>query len=441
MHFKNGKLLVGLVVSAGLLAAPLATIPAMAADTPTATGPSVVINEAYLSGGSAGAAFRNKFVELYNNSDAAVSLGGWSLQYRAAGNVNPPTFITPLSGTIPAKGFFLVKGASNSASSTAAELPAADVDGSGTLNPSGSAGTLVLAKQGTAVNPLPTGSVVSNPAVADLLGYGSTNTFETAAALAPASNTDVRSLNRTNGADTNNNAADLSLSAAITPTAAGATAPPPTDAGTKTIAEIQGTGAASPFTGATVTTRGKVTAVYAAGGFNGYYVQTPGTGGDTDPAARTASDAIFVYSPSTVESTQIGDYLELTGTVSEFSNQTQLTVDASGVKKLSEAAPEVKPSNFALPADEATRERYEGMLVAPQGAFTVTDNYSLNQYGEIGLAAGPHPWSSRLPSQTTAQPNTTPWLRTMHFAASSSTTARPPTSSRTPPRRHRRFRT
>ena len=26
------------------------------------------------------------------------------------------------------------------------------------------------------------------------------------------------------------------------------------------------------------------------------------------------------------------------------------------------------------------------MLVAPQGAYTVTDNYSLNQYAEIGLA-------------------------------------------------------
>ena len=104
MHFKNGKFLVGLVVSAGLLAAPLATVPALAADIPPATGPSVVINEAYLSGGSAGAAFRNKFVELYNNSDSVVSLSGWSLQYRAAGNVNPPTFITPLSGNIPAKG-------------------------------------------------------------------------------------------------------------------------------------------------------------------------------------------------------------------------------------------------------------------------------------------------------------------------------------------------
>ncbi|GAA4047247.1 ExeM/NucH family extracellular endonuclease [Arthrobacter methylotrophus] len=390
MQFKNGKL-VGLVVSAGLLAAPLATLPAMAADTPPATGASVVINEAYLSGGSAGAAFRNKFVELYNSSDSAVSLSGWSLQYRAASNVNPPTFITPLSGSIPAKGYFLVKGASNNAASTAAELPAADVDGSGTLNPSGSAGTIVLAKQGTAVNPLPTGSVVGNPAVADLLGYGTTNTFETATALAPASNTDVRSLNRNNGADTNNNAADLSLSAAITPTAAGATTPPPTGPETKTIAEIQGTGAASPFTGATVTTRGKVTAVYPTGGFNGYYVQTPGTGGDNDPAARTASDAIFVYSPSTVESTRIGDYLELTGVVSEFANQTQLSTDAAGVKKLSDAAPEVKPSNFTLPADEATRERYEGMLVAPQGPFTVTDNYSLNQYGEIALAGGTSP--------------------------------------------------
>lgn len=69
------------------------------------------------------------------------------------------------------------------------------------------------------------------------------------------------------------------------------------ESGTKTIAEIQGTGPASPLVGSTVTTRGKVTAAYATGGLNGYYVQSPGTGGDSSGAARTASDALFVYSP------------------------------------------------------------------------------------------------------------------------------------------------
>lgn len=163
------------------------------------------------------------------------------------------------------------------------------------------------------------------------------------------------------------------------------------ESGTKTIAEIQGTGPASPLVGSTVTTRGKVTAAYATGGLNGYYVQSPGTGGDSSGAARTASDALFVYSPTTAGSVQPGDYLELTGVVSEFANQTQITVQAAGVTKLTDPAPEVKATPLSLPANEVARERLEGMLIAPQGDFVVTDNYALNQYGEIGLAAGTSP--------------------------------------------------
>src|SRR4029453_1168776 len=106
---------------------------------------------------------------------------------------------------------------------------------------------------------------------------------------------------------------------------------------------------------------------------------------------RTASDALFIYSPTTAGTVQSGDYVELTGVVSESANQTHLTVEARRPKKLSEAAPEVHPTAFEMPANEAAREALEGMLVAPQGPYTVTDNYSLNQYGEIGLAAGTSP--------------------------------------------------
>ncbi len=74
---------------------------------------------------------------------------------------------------------------------------------------------------------------------------------------------------------------------------------------------------------------------------------------------------MFVYSPSTTSAVQPGDYVQLTGVVSEFASQTQLTVEAAGLQKLTEAAPEVKSTPFALPANEAARESLEGMLLAP----------------------------------------------------------------------------
>ncbi|WP_197515803.1 ExeM/NucH family extracellular endonuclease [Arthrobacter sp. U41] len=392
------KTALGTALSAGLIAAPLAAVPAFAVEvSPAAAGSSpVIINEAYLSGGSAGAAYKNKFVELYNTSDAPVSLDGWSLQYRPYSNTTPPSVVSGLSGSIPARGYYLVKGGSNGA--IGADLTGADVTATG-FNPSGTTGTIVLAKQATALNPLATGSVIEPANVADLLGYGTSNTFETLAATAPAGNSDVKSLNRSNGVDSNNNAEDFTLSAAVTPKAVNGTATPvepPVDPGTppaaRTIAEIQGNGAASPLVGASVTTRGKVTAAFPTGGFSGYYIQTPGTGGELTPANHTASDAIFIFSAATAGSVQIGDYVEVTGAVSEYFGMTQVTVAAEAdLKKLTEAAPEVKATGFALPAGEAFREALEGMLLTPQGSVTVADNYSLNQYGEVGLAGGTTP--------------------------------------------------
>ncbi|WP_458779534.1 ExeM/NucH family extracellular endonuclease [Arthrobacter sp. D3-16] len=405
MHQTPWKLALGTALSAGLIA-PFAALPAAAdsaAEVSAAAGTSpVVINEAYLSGGSAGAAYKNKFVELYNSSDAPVSLDGWSVQYRAAAATAPPTSVAVLTGSIPAKGHYLIQGGTNNGGAAGADLPAPDLVATD-INPSGSAGTLVLAKQRTAVT-LGTGSQVEPAGVADLLGYGTSNTFETKAAPAPSANTDVKSLNRAAGGDSNSNSEDFSLSAGITPTASGGTTTPGPDPtpdpnpepvptpSTRTIAEIQGTGTQSPLTGSTVTTTGKVTAVFPTGGLNGYYVQTPGTGGDLTATNHVVSDGIFVYSPATAASVQIGDHVQVTGTVAEYFGMTQLNVTAAaGLTKLTEAAPEVKATAFTLPANETFRESLEGMLLAPQGPLTVTDNYSLNQYGEIGLAGGTTP--------------------------------------------------
>ena len=48
--------------------------------------------------------------------------------------------------------------------------------------------------------------------------------------------------------------------------------------GVTPIADIQGTGAARPLAGQTVTPRVWSPARYPAGGFNGFYIQTPGAG-------------------------------------------------------------------------------------------------------------------------------------------------------------------
>ena len=387
-------------LAAGLALCLGPLVPAAASAAPGGTG--VVIAEAYLRGGSANAPFSSKFVELYNPTSASVSLAGWSLQYRAAAAEAGALFAAaPLTGTIAAGGSFLVQLPGNGgATPVGAPLPTPDASVS--LAPSGTTGTLVLS-DGTERLALPTGSVpAGTPGVVDLLGYGQSLTFETAVAPVVGQNSTPNSLTRTAGADTDVNAADFRTATTITPqNAAGGSAPAP-DPGPApvpvptadvTIAELQGVGAASPYVGRTVTTRGVVTATYPTGGLGGYVVQAPGTGGALDLATHVASDAVFVASPSTVSSVEIGDVVELVGTVEEAGQLTRLAVaDASSVVQLDAAGVVAPvPATVGFPADAAQRESLESMLVLPQGDFTVTDTYGTARYGEVPLAAGTAP--------------------------------------------------
>jgi len=157
------------------------------------------------------------------------------------------------------------------------------------------------------------------------------------------------------------------------------------------IEQVQGTGASSPMVGAQATVRGVVTGAYADGGIRGFYVQTPGTGGQVP---TEGSPAIFIYAPDDVSSVQVGDYVQVSGNVSEYYGLTQ--IKAEEVTHLDEPAESVKPLAVSLPSGDEAREQIESMLVEPQGDFTVSDNYSLNQYGELSLAQGT---SSILPGE------------------------------------------
>ena len=65
-------------------------------------------------------------------------------------------------------------------------------------------------------------------------------------------------------------------------------------------------------------------------------------------------------------------------------------IAAGGVLPVAEPGA-VAPTPVEFPLEEADREALEGMVLAPQGDWTVTDNYSLNQYGSLGIVPGTTP--------------------------------------------------
>ena len=348
------------LATAGLVVALPTTASAASAD--------VVVSEVYGGGGNSGGAFDQDFVELGNRSGGSVDLSGWKVEY--ASTTGATWASTPLTGSIAAGGQFLVAEAKG-ANLDLPDLPTPDV-----------VGTLALSGTGGKVRVVDAGGTVR-----DLVGWGAATTFEGSAA-APATTNATSVARAANLADTDQNAADF---AAGTPTPQSG-ASTPTDPGTpttRTIAEIQGTGAASPLVGDTVTTDGVVTATYPTGGINGYVIQTAGSGG-SDDATPGASDALFVYSSATVGDVAIGDHVQVTGAVSEFSGLTELTVAAGALTHLADAAAPT-PVTGGWPATDAAREALESMLWAPTGDFTVSNTYSTNQYGEVGLASGTKP--------------------------------------------------
>ncbi|AEG43145.1 ExeM/NucH family extracellular endonuclease [Isoptericola variabilis] len=363
------------------LAAPAVAVPSV--DAP------VVIDEVYGGGGNSGAVLDRDYVELHNPTDAPVSLDGWSIQYGSATGTAWASQ-TDLTGVIPAGGSFLV-GQAYGSNRDLPDLPTPDVEGS--IAMSGTGGKVALVSSTQRLTCL--GAACADATdVVDLVGWGATTNTFLGSGPAPGT-TNATAVARVEHANTVDNAADF-RAGVPDPQNSGSTGggedpdPEPEPGEVVPIAEIQGTGAASPLVGQTVTTRGVVTAAYPTGGFDGVYVQTEGTGGDpADDPTPGASDAVFVYSSAAAQQLRIGDHVEVTGQVHEHFGLTQ--VSATSWTVLDEPAQEVKPTTTTWPATEAEREALEGMLLAPQGDFTVTDNYSTNYYGTIGLAAGTTP--------------------------------------------------
>jgi predicted extracellular nuclease len=158
------------------------------------------------------------------------------------------------------------------------------------------------------------------------------------------------------------------------------------------ISTVQGAGDASPCAGETVTIEGVVVGDYegACAGtgvdqtcnLRGFYVQARDAEVDADPAT---SEAIFVFHGNE-DTVAVGDEVRVTGTVAEFSGQTQLNFP-SAIEVLA-SGQSVTPTVVDLPMESATEfERYEGMLVTFEQTLFVTETFHMSRSGEVRVSS------------------------------------------------------
>ena len=166
-------------------------------------------------------------------------------------------------------------------------------------------------------------------------------------------------------------------------------------AGELRVGDVQGSGAVSPYVGETVTIRGVVSGDFQHNDadeqseLGGFYVL-----GEPDGNVES-SDGIFVFDGTDPRlDVDVGDAVEVKGTVREFFGETQ--IEAASVRVFGSAA--VAATAVELPADAtvpdsdgrpvADLERFEGMLVEFADTLTVTHLRNLGRFGEVTLSQG-----------------------------------------------------
>ena len=143
----------------------------------------------------------------------------------------------------------------------------------------------------------------------------------------------------------------------------------------QTISEIQGQGNVSPFEGQVVTTTGIVTASFITGSnpTTAYFIQD-GVG---------QRSGIYVYDGTFQPS--VGDEIEITATVDEFFDLTEL-VDVTELIVLSSG--NELPEPVLVSTNEAASEDYESVLVRVESAVCTNDDIGFGEF-EVNDGSGP----------------------------------------------------
>lgn len=348
----------------------------------TASSSGVVISQVYGGGGNSGATWRQDFIELFNAGSAPVSLAGWSVQYNSTTGTSTWQKTDLSAVVLQPRQYYLVQQAAGTGGTQ--DLPTPDAVGNIFMGSTG--GKVALVSGTTAL----VGDKPTSASIVDLVGFGSANFFEGSGA-APAPSNTTADLRQAGGCtDTDQNAADFVTGA---PTPRNTAAPLGTCGGdgpaVRSIPEIQGSGATSPFAGSAVKTSGVVTRVNN----NGFFLQDPSGDGNT-----ATSDGLFVYTGS-APTVQAGQWVELTGVVTEFNvgaagnadTAAHTVTELTGVGNLvvlgSGHTVSPTPIDFPELANDEL-ERVEGMLVTIGSPLTVSQNYFQGRYGQVTLSAG-----------------------------------------------------
>jgi predicted extracellular nuclease len=151
------------------------------------------------------------------------------------------------------------------------------------------------------------------------------------------------------------------------------------------IDQVQGSVETSPCVGETVLIDGVVVGDYEgpSPALRGFYVQEDDADADADPAT---SEGVFVFNGADTDLVSVGNRVSVSGTVSEFQGQTQIS--AGTVTVLAPSAT-VTPAAPALPMTSATAfERFEGMQVTFAQTLTVTEMFQLARFGQVMVSTG-----------------------------------------------------
>ncbi len=144
----------------------------------------VVINELM----TAGATAYDEFIELYNPGGCAVPLGGWKLGYRAQnGNAAPPILTFEPGSSIPAKAYLVI---------ARPEF-------------SGKKDVTITSSTSMAVDSGQVGLEDDKGTLVDAVGYGTATGAYVEGKPAPSPDTSGSIARKSNGVDTNDNAADF----------------------------------------------------------------------------------------------------------------------------------------------------------------------------------------------------------------------------------------
>jgi predicted extracellular nuclease len=171
------------------------------------------------------------------------------------------------------------------------------------------------------------------------------------------------------------------------------------------IGEVQGSGAASQAVGSQVTIEAIVVGDFQNGDarrdLGGFYLQEEASDQDGDPLT---SEGVFVFEGTGALRADIGegDLVRVTGTVTEFNGEPQITVaGAADIQVLTpgavaDVADLAAVMNLPAPGTvgsvesgfQPDLEAFEGMLVTVPQTLTITEQFDLDRFNQIELYAG-----------------------------------------------------